>query len=483
MELHKDKLGLVGLTAIVFGSIIGGAVYNLPQNLASVSAIGPSILSWCITGAGILYLALTFKILADKRPDLNSGIYQYAEEGFGNYIGFNMAWGYWMAAAMGNVALAVLLNDAFGYFFPVLLNHGIETILFGSCFIWIMFFIVSAGIRGASIINTVISILKFLSITLIIGILLTHDKTHLWEGDFWGKSQNIGTIADQIRNSMFITLWAFIGIEGAVIVANRARKKSDVGKASVIGFLCSLVIYLLISTLSYGALPRAEMATLSDPSIGYVLKALVGQWGIVYIACAVIVSLLGGWISWTIIVSEVPSTAARLKIMPRFLAHENKNESPTYALFCSSILMELFMVMVVTASNVYIAAITLTGVMILPTYLFSGLFLLKSIQNKSITFDSRKSAIGNSMIAIMAIVFCIWLLYAAGWQLIMMSSIVYTIGLIVYLIARKENTSRIKDQQLEKARVFTITEFGLALVLVILAVASAILLSTGVFTI
>ncbi|MGL4326413.1 MAG: amino acid permease, partial [Tannerellaceae bacterium] len=311
MELHKDKLGLVGLTAIVFGSIIGGAVYNLPQNLASVSAIGPSILSWCITGAGILFLALTFKILADKRPDLNSGIYQYAEEGFGNYIGFNMACGYWMAAAMGNVALAVLLNDAFGYFFPVLLNHGIETILFGSCFIWIMFFIVSAGIRGASIINTVISILKFLSITLIIGILLTHDKTHLFEGDFWGETQNIGTIADQIRNSMFITLWAFIGIEGAVIVANRARKKSDVGKASVIGFLCSLVIYLLISTLSYGALPRTEMATLSDPSIGYVLKALVGQWGIVYIACAVIVSLLGGWISWTIIVSEVPSTAAR----------------------------------------------------------------------------------------------------------------------------------------------------------------------------
>lgn len=117
MSEESRKLGLIGLTAIVFSSMIGGGIYAIPQNMAAGAGLGATIISWMISGFGVLFLVLTFKTLSDLRPELNSGIYQYAKESFGNYIGFNVAWGYWLCAAMGNVAFAVMLNDSLGFFF------------------------------------------------------------------------------------------------------------------------------------------------------------------------------------------------------------------------------------------------------------------------------------------------------------------------------------------------------------------------------
>ena len=95
MSDSSKKLGLGGLIAIVFGSIIGGGVFNISQNMAADAGLGAVLISWVISGVGILFLVLNFKILSDVRPDLNAGIYQYAKEGYGDYVGFNIAWGYW----------------------------------------------------------------------------------------------------------------------------------------------------------------------------------------------------------------------------------------------------------------------------------------------------------------------------------------------------------------------------------------------------
>ena len=94
---------------------------------ASAEAV---LIAWIVTGIGMFFLAQTFKTLSESRPDITSGIYAYAKEGFGNYIGFNSAWGYWVSGAMGNVAFAILLNDAVGYFYPPLLDHSWMTIVF-----------------------------------------------------------------------------------------------------------------------------------------------------------------------------------------------------------------------------------------------------------------------------------------------------------------------------------------------------------------
>lgn len=85
------KLGLIALSAIVVSSMLGGGVFSLPQNTAATSAVGPVIIAWVIAGIGIYFIANSFRLLSNLRPDLKAGVYMYAQEGFGSFIGFNVA--------------------------------------------------------------------------------------------------------------------------------------------------------------------------------------------------------------------------------------------------------------------------------------------------------------------------------------------------------------------------------------------------------
>ena len=145
MERQQTKLGLIGLTAIVVGGTIGGGIFNISKVLAEQASLGAILISWAISSVGILGIALTFKTLNVVRPDLSSQIYMYARTGFGKYAGFNIAWSYWVGTAIGNVVLSVMLNDAFGIFFPILLQHDWATCIFASCFTWAFTLLVSSG--------------------------------------------------------------------------------------------------------------------------------------------------------------------------------------------------------------------------------------------------------------------------------------------------------------------------------------------------
>ena len=238
---EKGKLGLWRLVAIVFGSVIGGSIFNIAQNMAHGAALGSVLCAWGITGIGIGMLVSTFKILAKKRPDLTAGIYQYAQVGFGDWWGFNMAWGYWLCVILGNVTYAVLLNDSIGAFLPVLNEHGWQTVVFGSVLIWLMYYIVTRGIQSASYINTLLSVLKFSCIIFIIIILAVSAKVGMFTLDFWGNlNPELPSVGAQVSSCMLVTIWSFLGIEGAVMMSSRAKRHSDVGKATITGFLLAL---------------------------------------------------------------------------------------------------------------------------------------------------------------------------------------------------------------------------------------------------
>ena len=114
--------------------------------------------------------------------------------GFGNYVGFNVAWGYWLCTATGNVAYAVMLNDSVGSFFPVFLDHGWQTIVFGSALIWLMYFLVVNGLKTASVLNVIITAVQMISLVAIVAILLIFAKLDTFSYDFWGKVTDLGNV-------------------------------------------------------------------------------------------------------------------------------------------------------------------------------------------------------------------------------------------------------------------------------------------------
>ncbi len=426
--LTSGKLGFWGLTALVFGLMVGVGIYNLPQNMASVAAPGAIFISWMVTALGILPLVLAFRWLSLYYPQYNAGIYQYAQAGFGNYAGFNIAWGYWLCTAFSNVAYGVMLNDSCGAFFPQLLDHGWETVVFGSILIWTMYFIVSEGIKTAKIINTLLAGVKIVMLIFIITVFILFFKLRLFEADIWGGTPTTGGIATQIKDTMMITLFCFFGVEGAVMMSARAKRSIDVGRAGIAGFVIALVLYVAVTLLCFGLMGRAQLSGLQDPSIAYILRESVGPWAYWFVICAVIISLLGGWVAWTLVVAQVPYEASLVGILPRSFRKLNRHNMPAFGLFASSIVMELFLLMVVMADDVYLAALHITGLMIIPCYFFTGLFLLK----KADTWPVRILAVVTSL-------FCLWMAYAGGLKEMMMTSAFYIPGIVFYIKARREN--------------------------------------------
>lgn len=422
-------LGFIGLAALTFGMMVGAGIFNIPQNMAVGAGAGAVILSWLITAAGMLLLVFTFKRLADLRPDLDAGIYQYSAEGFGPFMGFNMAWGYWLCTAFANVAYAVMLNDTVGAFFPELLNHGWATLIFGVTLIWLYYFIVASGMKTAKMLTITLSVVKIAAILLIILLLGLNFRYDVFElVDFTDASG----LLEQVKSTMLVTLWCFIGIEGASMMSGRAKRAKDVGAATVAGFFAAWILYFVVSVFCYGVMSRAELAGLEDPSVAYCLREVIGPWAYWLVILSVIISLGGGWVAWTLVCAEVPYAAARVKIFPRSFLRLNSRQMPSYGLAISSVVMTLFLLLVMTADDLYLSALNITGMMILPCYLLCGLYLWKT--------DRRPSArlIGGG-----CVLFCAWMIYAGGLDLFIQTSLFYLPGLAFYIPTRRQLGARL----------------------------------------
>ena len=446
---NSAKLGLLALIAIVVGSMLGGGVFSLPQNTAESSAFGPVLIAWLIAGIGIYFIANSFRLLSDLRPDLQAGVYMYAQEGFGSFIGFNVAWGYWLMTCFGNVAFAIILMDAFNEFFPGVFTGGnnLTSIICGSVLIWGYNFLVLSGTRVAGAINTIGTIAKLVPLilfVLILGFLI--DYTQLFN-NFWGTSPAIATsttnpapvsLMTQILAPMTVTLWAFIGVEGAVVLSGRAKKKSDVGKATLIGFILALVIYILLSLLPFGAMPQAELAQVANPSTAGVLQSLVGEWGKWFMSVGLIISVLAGWLAWTMLCAEIPMAAGQNGAFPKAFAKTNKKHAASVSLWVSSFVMQAAMLLVYFSNNAWETMYNISALMVVPAYITTTLFMAKICLNKQYDKYSQSGKTLALWSGILGALFCIFILYASEFKYVALIPVLLTCGLPVYIWSRKE---------------------------------------------
>lgn len=442
-EQNNNKLGLIGLVAIVVSSMIGGGIFNLPSNMSIDAGFAAVTISWIITAIGIYFLANTFSILSDNNPELHSGIYSYARAGFGKFTGCEIAWGYWLSSIFGNVAFAVLLMQTIGYFYPIFNGQNIESFIGGSIFIWIMYFIVICGVTKATFLNNIATFAKLVVLAVILFYFAKGFNSHTAAYDMYGQIENLGSMTQQIKSTMLITLWCFIGLEGAVVLSGRARNPKDVGKATVLGILICVVIFSALSILAFGVLHQSKLSQLPSPSTAYVLEKIVGEWGAEFVNIGIIIALLGCWLSWTVITAEVPYIAALDGVFPKFLIKVDKNETPTASLLMSTIAMQLAMFIVLYSNNAWLFLVDITGLMILPPYIASTMFLLKEVKNgnlKNIGAGKLRIAFISGFIAF---IFTVWLLLSSKITLLLVSTTIFALGIIVYSVSKQDRSKGI----------------------------------------
>lgn len=440
-----QKLSLFALTAMVVGSMVGAGIFSLPRTFGNATGPFGAIIAWCIAGGGMYMLARVFQALGERKPDMDAGVYAYAKAGFGDYPGFLSALGYWIGSCIGNVSYWVLIKSTLGAFFPVFGDgNTIIAIVVASAGIWLFHFLILRGVQQAAAINTIVTIAKIVPILVFIFILIFAFKVDLFSANFWGgEGMPAAGIFDQVRATMLVTVFVFLGIEGASVYSRYAKKRSDIGVATILGFIGVTCLMVLVTLLPYAVLARADIAGMRQPSMATVLEAVVGHWGAIFVSAGLIISVLGAYLAWSLIAAEVLFTAAKTKDMPKLFAGENKNKVPAAALWATNIIVQLFVISTYWSRDAFSLMLNLTSAMaLIPFLLVAGYGLL--VARRRETYDVRPEERNRDMIiAGIATLYTAFLIYAGGTKFILLSALLYGPGTVLYFWARREQNKKI----------------------------------------
>ncbi|MGA8259346.1 MAG: hypothetical protein WB783_03950, partial [Arenicellales bacterium] len=132
-------------------------------------------------------------------------------------------------------------------------------------------------------------------------------------------------------------------------------------------------------------------------------------------------------------------------------------------------LVQLFLIVTFFRQSTYYALFYTATAAILVPYVFSGAYALKL----ALTGESYEQNAGprgrDMLIGLIATVYGIWLVYAAGLAYLLMVALLYAPGIIFYVIARRQRGERM----------FTAWEGVVAVGLVIAAIVAALLIAQG----
>jgi arginine:ornithine antiporter/lysine permease len=434
----EQKMTRMALTAMVVGSMVGAGIFSLPRTFAGATGPMGAVIAWIIAGTGMYMLARVFQALAERKPDLDAGVFAYAKAGFGDYPGFLSAFGYWIGSCIGNVSYWVLIKSTLGAFFPIFGDgNTVVAIAVASVGIWLFHFLILRGVQQAAFINSIVTVAKVIPILVFIVLLFFAFRMDLFSFNLYGGDLT-ASLFDQVRATMLVTVFVFIGIEGASVYSRYAKKRSDVGAATIIGFIGVTCLMVLVTLLPYAVLQRADIAGMRQPSMAGVLESVVGPWGSVFVSVGLLVSVLGAYLAWALICAEVMFAAGKSKDMPKMFARTNDNGVPHVAMWVTSIIIQIIVITTYWSTDAFALMLNLTSATTLIPYFLVAAYGLM-IARRGETYEVRPEERRRDLIlAGIAVAYTLFMLYAGGLKYILLAAILFAPGTVLYYIARRE---------------------------------------------
>ncbi|MCB2307920.1 amino acid permease [Clostridium estertheticum] len=448
MEEDNKKLGLGLLVALGIGTMIASGIFNSPTDLISTTNPMAVLISWGIGVFGVVMLGLVFYLLSNKKPELKGGIYSYAKEGYGDFVGFNSAWGYFTSSFLGNIAFVILIFKTInsligeGYSMPPILSF-----IFASILLWSYYFVIRRGIRQAGILNLVVTIGKVIPLILVIIFGFSAFKLGIFNVDNWqtvlassGDSVNLGK---QISGAMGTILWCFVGVEGLVVLSQRAESQILVGKGTIISLAITATLYVSISILSMGILPAKALVAAQTPLAAVLAQTALGSAGAMIVKVGILVSLIGALLCWLLLTTEILYVPADQDgLMPKWFKKNNSKNVPTNALLFSMLATQigLFAMLSPALQKAYYVATHMCTTNILIPYLLSSMFAYK-------VYNKESGHIKEKIISIIACIYSVYVIYAVGIGYLGLAVVIYAVGIGFYLKAKKEKNEVITSKE------------------------------------
>ena len=438
---EEQKLPLSSLTAMVIGSMVGAGIFNLPGRFATATGPFGALIAWAIAGAGMYMLARVFQSLAERRPDIDSGVFAYAKAGFGDYMGFLSAFGYWLGSCLGNTFYWVLISiDAR----PVLSadlrrrhqrqgDHRVAHRRLG------VPLHDPARRQGSDLLNTIVTVAKIVPIIVaILAFVFFFNYSQFSENFFGGVGMPDKSLLAQVRDTMLITVFVFIGIEGASVYSRYAEKRSDVGAATVLGFVAVTGLMVAITLLPYATAPRAAIAGVSNPSLAGALELVVGHWGAVFISIGVL-GVSAGRLSG--VVTNLRGSALRGRTIEGHATPvcraERQPGSGERAVAYQHCRLAVHHLDLLVPRRLQLHARHDERDDPLPYLLVAGYGVL--LARSGVGYETAPDERGRDQIfAWIAVVYTVFMFVAAGLKYVLLAAVLFAPGTILYFWARRE---------------------------------------------
>ncbi|MBV1924061.1 MAG: amino acid permease [Flavobacteriaceae bacterium] len=436
MNPKTQKIGLLTATSLVVGNMIGVGIFVLPAVLSNYGSI--SLLGWIFTATGALILAKIFSNFSKIIVSKSGGPYVYSKAGFGDFIGFLVAWGYWIACWVSNGAVAIAIIGAASFFIPELATNSVLSVSLGLALIWIFTWVNTRGIKESGKIQLITTVIKILPLLFIIVIGLFFFKLENLPDFNITEESNFTTLSAVAT----LTLYAFLGIECATIPAgNIENPEKTIPRATMLGTIIVTLLYILGTIVLFGILPL-DILQNSPAPFAEAAKIIGGEYGGYFVAIGVLISGIGVLNGWILITGQISMATAKDNLFPDFFKKENKKGAPVNGFIIGGVLSSIVMLMNYSEGLVeqFEFIVQLTTLVVLMPYLFTAAsYALIVIEKKLHT----KSWIKTFVLSTLGFAYSLWAIYGSGAETVFYGFLLILIGIPVYIymkwIKNKEN--------------------------------------------
>jgi len=417
MSAIAKKMGFWQCWGMSVGVMIGSGIFLLPTVLAPYGWI--SLLGWLLTCSGTIVLALVLARLAGT-TDHAGGPYAYVRESFGDLAGFLIGWGYWVGVVFGVTAIAVGFAGYMGSIFPIFAANSLTQALVAAMGIGVLTWVNIKGISEAATVQLVLTILKIVPLIVIIGLGIAYGDID----NFPSFNPQQLSMTEALASTALLTMWAFIGIEAAVIPTSDVENpKKTVPIAVVSAALSVSFLYVGASIAIMFLVPSEVLAASESPFVD--AASHMGPGGALLMGIGALISTAGALNGNIFVMGQMPMLVAADGLAPSVIAKKNKGGAPMVALMASSVFSAALLVLNFTDGLVgaFSFLISMSTLSILAPYGLSAMAEFKR---------SWHSAKGWAGVALLSVIYTLIAAAGSGWYVFFLGVGLFLLGILLF---------------------------------------------------
>ncbi|QLC65839.1 amino acid permease [Flavobacterium sp. LPB0248] len=364
-EHFKRELGLLDGTMLVVGSMIGSGIFIVSADIArQVGSAGWLTLIWLLSGFITVVAAVSYGELSAMFPKAG-GQYVYLKEAYNKLIAFLYGWSFFAVIQTGTIAaVGVAFSKFAAYLYEPLSDENIlyelgafklnAAQLVSILTIIILTFINSRGVKNGKILQTVLTIIKILSLLgLVVFGLTLAAKASVWDAN-WADGWSTRTFDKEsgswlpisgtalisgISAAMVGSLFSSDAWNGVTFIAGEIKNpKRNVGLSLFLGTFIVTSLYVVTNLMYLAVVPFDEIATAKFDRVAVVASDYIfGNIGALIIAIMIMISTFACNNGLIMAGARVYYTMAKDGLFFKKAAVLNSSSVPAWALWAQCI--------------------------------------------------------------------------------------------------------------------------------------------------